>query len=789
MFQPRISIRSTLFIIIALLNFFIAIPVGYMAFRSFTNYSEAQRIEKVSNDIQSFYQVKKYLSLERGASISIFYVNDNSFNVLFEDLIDSRKKTDSLLEQSVAMLGDNAAFFQHEIEEIYTAKKELDVLRRELSDDIRKPLTDRTADLPERFFEVSTRVIEKVNQLIQSYTKEIILYDPAITRQIRIVNLVWEISENVGQEYALMVQTIALNKYPEDEVRQKLMLLRNNIEYGTDIVKGAIENSAWPRLLPTIEEAQTHYFVVFESTKPLFAPTLQNQQDQSADNTTVYPIEITLWHEMASQTVESFHELADEVLTLKGLYVHELSDGAKRAILLSLILLLCAIIVSFYSWYVISRRVIRPVNEMIDALYLETHKIQGAGKDMQADEIRKLSDVLEVFRDNSKQLQIEKDRAEEANTAKTEFLANMSHEIRTPMNVISGIGNILSNSQPLTQKQKEYINVLQISADSLLDLINDLLDFSKLDTDNLSLEEIPFNMAGLVEDIGLFMKVKAQEKGLEFRLKTEGINGLTFIGDPIRIRQVLINLCGNAIKFTERGYVDLRVEWKPSIQSSKGQMTFTIEDSGIGIEKDKQDRIFEKFTQADATVTRRYGGTGLGLAITKRIVDIMGGDISLDSKPEIGSTFEITFPLEKTDKTAQALDGLGKYGRQNIERERRKGRVLIVEDHMPNRLVVTTYLDQMNVEYDVAESGQEAIDKAKLVEYTTILMDLQMPDIDGYQAAKIIRQYEKEHNRAPSHIIGLTAYASFRDRENCLKAGMNDYIAKPFNPEKIERLL
>lgn len=793
MAKHHLSIRATLLIIIALLNFLIAVPVGYLAIKSFVNYQRAEQVAETTLDVEKFYRAQKNLSLERGASVSIFYVNDNTFNVLFEDLINSRQRVDELLNDGFSAVADDGRAFDKQLNDIKRAKAGLDILRKKISEEIRKPVEQRDPEVPAQVFEVTTDLIDKISQFITPYQKETLLYNPLITRQLRLTNIVWEISEYAGQEYALMGQTIAKNEFPDDEKRQSLMKMRDRIDYGIEIVEGAIKNSQWPHLLPILDEARTQYFITFESTKSLFNYGAQNpnknpsaaEGEQAAP---IYPVNVTLWHEMALQAVKSFHHLADRVLEMNNEYTLTLKQQAWRSILLSVLLLLFATGISFYSWYVISRRVIRPVNEMIDELYIETHRTQAEDEKYTSDEITKLMEVLEVFRLNSKQLEIERDRAATANTAKTEFLANMSHEIRTPMNVILGVGNILSDTKPLTDKQQEYINVLRISAESLLDLINDLLDFSKLDTENLALEEIPFSLQNLVEDIELLMKVKAQEKGIDFRLNLHGIKNKSYLGDPTRIRQILINLCGNAIKFTEMGYVALDVKWRPSISSKQGELTFVVEDTGIGIPEDKQEHIFEKFTQADTTVTRKYGGTGLGLAITKKIIDIMHGVISLKSKEGMGSTFTVTMPLEQTNKKPQALSKID-IGNSGPTAHKRNGRILIVEDHMPNRLVATTYLDQLGAEYDIAENGEEAFAKACDNEYSAILMDVQMPGMDGYQTTRAIREFEKQHGRSHSYIIGLTAFASFRDRENCLKAGMDDYIAKPFNPDKIKKLI
>lgn len=375
-------------------------------------------------------------------------------------------------------------------------------------------------------------------------------------------------------------------------------------------------------------------------------------------------------------------------------------------------------------------------------------------------------------------------RAEEANRAKSEFLANMSHEIRTPMNAIIGLSTILARSQPLTEKQREFVHTLQSSADSLLGLIDDLLDISKIEAGAIEFEKRPCSLADITEEVARILAVKAEEKGLEFRCDTAAVRGRIHIGDTTRLRQIMLNLCSNAIKFTERGSVRITLKATPSQQPSEELVAIEVADTGIGVETDKLSAIFDKFVQADSTISRKYGGTGLGLAITKSLVEAMGGNVAVESQANRGSVFTVTIPLLR-ENAAPPAEAAPVAKDQPLH----EAHVLLVEDHPPNILVATTILEQFNYTYEVVSNGQDALQKVKQGGFDIVLMDVQMPGISGLETTRLIREYEARERRRPISIIGMTAHALSGDRERCIEAGMDDYISKPFDPAYLRQKL
>lgn len=357
------------------------------------------------------------------------------------------------------------------------------------------------------------------------------------------------------------------------------------------------------------------------------------------------------------------------------------------------------------------------------------------------------------------------------------------------MNVVIGLSNILSRSQPLTEKQAEFVKTLQISAESLLTLINDLLDFSKIETRAIELEKIPFSLAAIADEIATIISIKAKEKNLSFKTDATAIREMSFIGDPTRIRQILMNICGNAVKFTEKGEISLNVTCHDGPSAGQKNVFITVADTGIGIPSDKLDFIFEKFTQADTSITRKYGGTGLGLAITRALIDQMSGRVTVESMEGRGTTFTVILPLAVASGETAARQVVPPPVLQSPPETKIKPVILLVEDYRPNVLVASVFLEQFGFAFDVAESGYEAVEKAKEKPFDIILMDVQMQGMDGYKATAAIREFEKSTARPPSKIIGMTAHALPGDRKKCMEAGMDDYLSKPFNPEDLYKKL
>ncbi|MEN3373595.1 PAS domain S-box protein [Dechloromonas sp. ZS-1] len=381
------------------------------------------------------------------------------------------------------------------------------------------------------------------------------------------------------------------------------------------------------------------------------------------------------------------------------------------------------------------------------------------------------------------ELELAKKAAEAANVAKSAFLANMSHEIRTPMNGIIGMANILRR-EGVTSKQKHRLDVIDSSAQHLLSVINDVLDISKIEAGKFSLNEAPVVVSSLMANVSSILSDRVKAKGLHLLIET-GHLPHNLVGDPTRLQQALLNYATNAVKFTETGTVTLRALKQEEIDDSV-IVRFEVVDTGIGIPPETMSRLFTAFEQADNSMTRKYGGTGLGLAITQRLAELMGGGVGAESKPGMGSTFWFTVNLKKSGETLEAATGTASVAEAELQQRYAGKRILVVDDEPINREVVVMHLEAADLVADTAEDGAEAVLMARKNSYAAILMDMQMPKLNGLEATPEIRQIPGYRD---TPIIAMTANAFAEDKSQCLAAGMNDFLTKPFNPDQFFSIL
>lgn len=438
------------------------------------------------------------------------------------------------------------------------------------------------------------------------------------------------------------------------------------------------------------------------------------------------------------------------------------------------------------SEYSIEHRIVLP-----DGQVRIVHEQGNVSRDSDGKPLRMIGIVHDITERKEYEDALEKikDAALDASKAKSDFLANMSHEIRTPMNTTLGVGELLKETD-LTPEQRKYVDMFQKSGEHLLTLINDILDLSKIEAGHMELENTDFSLLAVIEEVRSILAPKATEKGIRIITKLDGSIPPYLVGDPHRLRQVLINLTGNSLKFTSKGSITIKVKVDKAINSLI-RLVFEVKDTGIGIPADKLDKLFKNFTQVDSSTTRQYGGTGLGLVISKKIIEMMNGHIWVESESGKGSSFFFDVELEMSGKVAEKKKISLVKDDSKIAKNLnlRHIHLLLVEDSEDNRQLIRLYMKDSNMTIDEAENGEIALNMLKNNKYDIVLMDIQMPVMDGYEATRLYRKWESKERNNSIPIIGLSANAFKDDREKALRAGCTEYLTKPVRKHQLLEML
>ncbi|MDZ7742566.1 MAG: response regulator [Bacteroidota bacterium] len=398
-----------------------------------------------------------------------------------------------------------------------------------------------------------------------------------------------------------------------------------------------------------------------------------------------------------------------------------------------------------------------------------------------------LYEQRKLLQNSNEELKHAKEEAERNSFLKSLFLATMSHEIRTPMNGIIGVIDLIRRSE-LTEDQLELINIIDISGNNLLSIINDILDFSKIEAGQVQLEKAKFNIYRIIDETVKLLKIKADERENKLITEIDPSVPKFVMGDALRLKQIIINLTNNALKFTKRGEVKIKA-YLVSEFENKQKLKFEVIDDGIGISEEGKKKLFKSFSQVAESTQRQYGGTGLGLVISKNLTELMDGEIGVESVEGDGSTFWFTSVFEKSDDEETASSAETTEAEKDRDKQDQKLSILLVEDNKINQKVALASLKPYKHQVDVADNGKVALDKFREHVYDLIIMDLQMPVMDGYTATKEIRKIEEEIGRSKTRIVALTANAMAEEREKCMNIGMDDFITKPFKSQDLERVL
>lgn len=469
-----------------------------------------------------------------------------------------------------------------------------------------------------------------------------------------------------------------------------------------------------------------------------------------------------------------FHKLVSSLKQQAVLARNQTIQGASRAEYLAYIVVALFSIIGFVFTIYLIRSITTPLSHIQDSIReMTAGNLDTKLPESPLGEIGDMTRALRLLRD----AELGRLKADEANRAKSTFLAVMSHELRTPMHGILGNASLLLESN-LPGQQRKYVDTIKQSGDVLLGLLNNILDISKIEEGHVDLEIVDFRIADVIDEVVALLQSRAQQKGLKFSVEYDTELPSVVLGDPERIRQVLVNLIGNAIKFTQQGWVAVRLS-HAELDGDKFEIRFEISDSGIGLSPDQQSLVFERFAQADESTTRRFGGTGLGLSICNDLVRLMGGKIGVESALGVGSKFWFSLPCHLgEEKRVDKRNGIDLHADRANKFDLPPLRILVAEDNLVNQEIVKDTLENENHDVFIVSNGADAVQAVKESSFDLVLMDIQMPEMDGIHAARAIRQLPGDKNDIP--IVALTANARTEDMHTYLEAGMDDYVSKPF---------
>ena len=624
--KPQLTIRMQLLVIVGILNVLITLLVAVQVYNSWVNYTKAQQLNLASTIIDDLYTANKNLSLERASSLTILYAAHGSDDHLQTDLATIRRNTDKTLEpilQQSRIPYPNSAGQLVQIRNTYHDLRE----QRSIIDAMLAfPLAQRDFSIATQFFQTSSTLIDEIQNFILAYSSDYQNINPVVTQHMSFKHLVWTLAENTGQEYAIIGQLIAENKAPTTEQRKQLASLNGHIEYGWDMLhKLSTNNELAQKLNPYVEEANTQYFFIFEQISQLMS-----------ENTTVYPISSEMWLGLSAQMVDSLLALQDEILTETRTQVHRMESLAKNRIIASLLILIAALLLSLYCWYIIIFRVTKPINTMIDTLYNASyHQDRDSQEPYDPDEISKLSRVLHAFQENTQKIQ-------QSNEELERFAFIAAHDLKTPLRAVDTISEWLEEdlSETLPENSKKHFTELRNRVRLMDKLLDDTLEYARIDA------KIKNKHAQLVVGKDLIDEIVTlinPPPGFTITTNDQLQKALL---PKLPLQQVLYNLIQNAVIHHDHHTGNIEIE----MDENDATYSFHVRDDGPGIDEKYHHKIFEIFQTLQSR--NKSKGRGMGLAIVRKIITTYGGSINLQSAPGRGSAFHFTWPKPQSDSNA-----------------------------------------------------------------------------------------------------------------------------------------
>jgi signal transduction histidine kinase len=638
---PQFSIRTTLLAIISLLNVLIAILVGSDVYESWGRLQNARALSRGSVNINLLYAAEKYLSLERAASVSVIYTKTDTAKGLQEDIVKDRTAFESAFARALPPVekegGEAGALALKARQQV----QELGALRAALDENMKKPLAERDVGLSDRFFDASTTLVTTIRDLIAAYARPLRPIDAIVSRQMTFKLVVWEITEYAGREYAVIGRLIAENRSVTPERQKKLITWRGLIEHGWETARAtAMDSRLDKKLAPAMDEAATHYFMAFDQIKDLFYNPATFSENAN------YPLSLEMWLSLASQAVDSLLALKDLSLAETQNYINGLESDARRDILIHIMFFAVSMGISLYCLGIIVRRVIAPINAMVDTLYKATRDepYEPPANIQRHDEIGKLAAVLSVFQDKTIQIK-------QSNEELERYAYITAHDLKSPLCAIDNLSQWIEEDigDKMTPETKKHMDTLRSRVRRMEKLLNDTLEYSRIGRKMREGEAEVVNGKALVEDA---VTMAAPPTGFTIKVD-DGFSGISLRRMPVQ--QVFYNLVNNAIKHHdgETGTIEI------GVQDEGAHYVFSVRDDGPGIAPQYHEKVFEMFQTLKPR--DRQEGSGMGLAIVRKILMTSGGTIKLESEAGKGCLFRFTWPKETSDSKLNP----------NLEKERK----------------------------------------------------------------------------------------------------------------------
>jgi signal transduction histidine kinase/CheY-like chemotaxis protein len=790
--KRNLSIGVILSTITLLLVAVLVAVFAFLAQGALRQHRQSDHVFQVTQLVRAMITARSDMRSESGAMSMVLSRDRATDPHAIAAIRASHAKTSAEIAQVISQLKRSPYAGSPDLLRLEDLARRYDRITVEVLASIKSPAAQRRSGLFKDRLDISSALIRAINRQSEIMTYDIARLDPFIDRMLAVSDTVWRLRADAGTD-RLNVANL-LFKQGAIPMEEHLALAQGVgvMEAHFSTLGAQADMPVFPaRLKQAMAGAHNgldrDYFPVRQR---LIGKRLAGQPIGMTDEQ---------WLAFSVPQLNRLVEISWTALELASDRAIELVNGAKRNLILylsamGLCLVLAVSVFSFVVW-----RVIRPLRRITDMVRNLSGGLKGdIPFEDRTDEIGQFAQALRIFRDSGLEQQrlteevfrsqSAQEAAESSNRLKSEFLANMSHEIRTPMNGILGMAHLLEGTK-LDEEQAHFVKIIEESGDALLAILNDILDISKLEAGKLDIEAIDFDLADVVDGAVMLMTGKAGEKNIEIVTQLASEVRGRYCGDPMRLRQIMINLLSNAIKFTEKSCgaveVEVRLAGLLAVEGSTG-LHFEVRDTGIGMAESVRDRMFQKFSQADSSVTRRFGGTGLGLAICKQLVERMGGQIGVESELGAGSTFWFDIPLRRANRSLAREALRAKSQPVAAPSPGTAGpplRLLLAEDNKVNQEFALLLLRKAGHHVDLAENGRQAVEAVRRETYDLVLMDVQMPELDGVEATRQIRAMPPP--KRDILILAMTAHAMTGAREEYLAAGMNDYLSKPLQPALI----